>query len=245
MAKKLKVNAPLTNASKQGRKRLSTEHEDRQPLQISKADRTKSNHQLSSEFTLSSGTQWSARTIRRRLLDAGYRNYIAKRKSIRNASQRKVRFQFANDYITWLSYDWKRIIWSDEAHFELFNWKNRTLIWWTRSKSEKPFSFVSRMQKGGGSINLWSCMTSAKIDNLVLYDGRVNGQTYVHVIGDALIHFIKRTTVSYQCKITHRHILLTIQWNFSRPMANQLCPVLPHRQILTRLEIFGILSMVG
>ena len=101
--KKLKIDAPLTNAPVQGRKRLSTELEDRRLLQISKADRTKSSRQLSSEFTLSNGTQLSVRTIRRRLFDAGYRRYTDKRKPIRSTSQRKVRLQFANDYIAWLS----------------------------------------------------------------------------------------------------------------------------------------------
>ena len=192
VAKKLKVDAALTNALGQGRKRLSTERKNRRLLQISKADQTKCSRQLSSEFTLSNGTQLSARTIRRRLLDAGYRSYIDKRKPIRNASQGKVRLQFANDYITWLPYDWKRIIWTDEAHFELFNRKNRTLARRTRSESEKPCSFVPRMQKGGGSIRLWGCMISEGIGNLVFYDGRVNGQTYIHVIGDTLIRFIKR-----------------------------------------------------
>ena len=176
----------------QVRKRLSTEREVWRLLQISKADRIKSSRQLSSKFTLSNGTQLSAHTIRRRLLDPGHCSYTAKRKSIRNASQRKVRLQFANDYITWLPYDWKRIIWTDEAHFELFNRKNRTLVRQIRSASEKPFSLVPRMQKGGGSIRLWGCMTSEEIGDLVFYDSRVNGQTYIHVIGDTLIRFIKR-----------------------------------------------------
>ena len=192
VAKKLKVDAPLTNAPGQGRKRLSIEREDRRLLQISKADRTKSSRYLSSEFTLSNGTQLSVRIIRRRLLDAGYHSYTDKRKSIRNALRRKVRLQFANDYIGWLLYNWKRIIWTDEAHFELFNRKSRTLVRRTRSESEKSFSSVLRMQKGGGKISLWGCMTSEGIGDLVCYDGRVNGQMYIHVIGDTLIRFIKR-----------------------------------------------------
>ena len=59
VTKKLKVDAPLTNARGQGRKRLSTECEGRRLLQICKADRTKCSRQLSSEFTLSNGTQLS------------------------------------------------------------------------------------------------------------------------------------------------------------------------------------------
>ena len=35
-------------------------------------------------------------------------------------------------------------------------------------------------------------MTSEGIGDLVFYNGRVNGQTYIHVIGDTLIRFIKR-----------------------------------------------------
>ena len=100
----------LENEPGQDRKRLPTEREDRHLLQISKASRTKSNRQLSSEFTLSNETQLSARTIRRRLLDAGYHSYTGQWKPIRNARQRKVHLLFANDYIAWLSYDWKRII---------------------------------------------------------------------------------------------------------------------------------------
>ena len=52
-------------------------------------------------MTLSNGhTVLSRGTIRRRLLDAGYRRYTDKRKAIRNASQGKARFQFANDHIS-------------------------------------------------------------------------------------------------------------------------------------------------
>ena len=51
VAKKLKVDAPLTNAPGQGRKRLSTEREDQRLLQISKANRTKCSRQLSSVYT--------------------------------------------------------------------------------------------------------------------------------------------------------------------------------------------------
>ena len=58
--KKLKADAPLTNVSEQGRKRLSTEREDRCLLQISKADRTKCRRQLSAEFTLSNGHSYQS-----------------------------------------------------------------------------------------------------------------------------------------------------------------------------------------
>lgn len=193
VAKKSKNGQPVNNIPGQGRKRLTTARDDRRLLALCKADRTKSSRQLSAEFTLSSGRLLSARTVRRRLLEAGYGSYTAKRKPIRNCLQKKARLQFANEHINWLPDDWKGVIWSDEAHFELFNRKNRTLVRRKRTESEKPFSFVPRMQKGGGSVSLWGCMTSAGVGELVFYEGRVNGQTYIQLIGDALISFIDRT----------------------------------------------------
>ena len=250
VAKKLKVDAPLTNAPGQGQKRLSTEHEDGRLLQISKEDRTKSSRLLSSEFTLSNRTQLSPRTIRRRLLNAGYRSYIDKRKPILNASQRKVGLRFANDSIAWLPYDWKRIIWTDEADFELFNRKSRTLIRRTRFESEKPFSFVSRIQKGGGSISMWGCMTSEGIGDLVFYDGHVNGETYIHVIGDTLRRFIKR-----RFNANDSFMLMqdnapphTSNYEMKSFKANGIpvmsCPS-TSPDLLARLKIFGILSTIG
>ena len=191
--KKSKVDATLANGPGQDRKRHSTERENRCLLQISKADRSKSSRQLSSDFTLSNGTQLSAHTF---VEDSSMPDIVATPPNgnpFRNVSQRKVHFQFANDCIAWLRYDWKRIIWTDEAHFELFN-RKKSYSGSTnpRSESEKPFSFVPRMQKRGGSISLWVSMTSEGIDDLVFYDGRVNGETYIHVIGDTRIRFIKR-----------------------------------------------------
>ena len=69
------------------------------------------------------------------------------------------------------------MIWSDEAHFELFNRKNRTLVRRKMSERDRPFSFVPRMQNGGGSVSVWGCMTSSGLSNLVFYEGRVNGGT--------------------------------------------------------------------
>ena len=154
VAQNLKNGQSLKNVPGQGRKRLTTPRDDRRLLQLCKADRSKSSRQLSSEFVLSRGKVLSARTIRRRLLDAGYKSYTAKRKPLRNASQKQSRFQFAKDHVQWLPDYWKCVIWSDEAHFELFNRKNRTLVRRKMSESEKPFSFVPRMQKGGGSVSV-------------------------------------------------------------------------------------------
>ena len=78
VAKKLKQNLPLSNSRGQGRKKVSTTTDDRTLLRLCKQDRTKTSQKLSSELVLSNGKELSVRTIRRRLLDMGYKSYTAK-----------------------------------------------------------------------------------------------------------------------------------------------------------------------
>ncbi|CAF1375186.1 unnamed protein product [Rotaria sordida] len=166
VAKKLKRNLPLSNLPGQGRKKASTAIDDRNLLRLCKKDRTKSSQLLSSELVLSNGKRLSAQTIRRRLVDMGYKSYTAKRKPYRKPSQRKQRLSFARQHQYWMK-EWNNIIWSDEAHFEV--------------------------QGGGGSVSVWGCMSGGVRGPLVMYSGNVNGPAYIKIIEEALPMFIENT----------------------------------------------------
>ena len=190
---KMKRNVPLKNAHGQGRKRATTSSDDRCLLQLCKQDRIKTSHQLSSEWLLSSGKIVSDSTVRHRLLESGYKSHTAKPKPIRTAVQKQKRLSFEKGHINWLSDDWNKVIWSDESHFELFNRKSRTFIKRKPNEPDLPFSFISRLQKGGSSISLWECMTSTGVGPVIFYDGRMNARSYVQLIDDALSAFINNS----------------------------------------------------
>ncbi|CAF4596291.1 unnamed protein product [Rotaria socialis] len=87
--------------------------------------------------------------------------------------------------------EWNNIIWSDEAHFEVLNRKNRTFVRRLRSEADQPFNFVPKVQDGGGSISVWECMASGARGPLVTYSGKVDGRAYVKIIEEALPSFIE------------------------------------------------------
>ena len=141
VAKKLKQNLPLSNSRGQGRKKASITTDDRNLLRLCKQDRKKTSHELSSEHVLSNGKQLSAQIIRcRRFLDMRYKSYTAKSKLFRKSEHKKERLSFAKEHQNWLN-EWNNINWSDEAHFEVFNRKNRTFV--RRLKSNLVNYFIS------------------------------------------------------------------------------------------------------
>ena len=78
VAKTLNQNLPLSNSCGQERKKVSITTDDRNLLCLWKQDRTKTTQKSSSELVLSNGEKFSARPIRRRLLDMEYKSYTAK-----------------------------------------------------------------------------------------------------------------------------------------------------------------------
>lgn len=192
VAKKLKQNLPLSNSPGQGRKKASTTADDRTLLRLCKQDRTKTSEQLSTDLVLSNGKQLSARTVRRRLLDMGYKSYTAKAKPLRKPEHKKDRLSFAKAHRDWLN-EWKNIIWSDEAHFEVLNRKNRTFVRRLKTESNESFSFILKVQGGGGHVSVWGCMSGGARGPLVMYSGKVNGPAYIKIIEEALPMFIEKT----------------------------------------------------
>ncbi|CAF2034593.1 unnamed protein product [Rotaria magnacalcarata] len=100
-----------------GRKKPSTEDDDRQLLYIMKKDRTKSSQMLAAEWILSNDKKLCGSTVRRRLISMGYKSYTAKRKPLRTPAQIKKHLTFAKDHQYW-SNEWNNVIWNDEAHLK-------------------------------------------------------------------------------------------------------------------------------
>ncbi|CAM4908505.1 unnamed protein product [Rotaria socialis] len=109
---------------------------------------------------------------------------------MRKPAQIKQRVIFARDHQYWTT-EWNNVIWSDEAHFEVLNRKNGSLVRRLKSESNEPFNFVPRVLGGGGSVSVWGCMPGGGRGSLVVYTGRVNGLSYIKIIQDALPDFIE------------------------------------------------------
>ena len=61
-----------------------------------------------------------ARTVRRRLDEAGLSGRVARKKPLLTKRHKQVRLAWAKERNNWTLHEWQSIIWSDESKFYLF-----------------------------------------------------------------------------------------------------------------------------
>ena len=52
---------------------------------------------------------------------------------------------------------------------------------------------MPRVQGGGGSVSVWSCMSGSARGPLVMYSGNLNSRAYIQLIEEALSMFFDNT----------------------------------------------------
>jgi transposase len=83
---------------------------------------------------------------------------------------------------TWTPEDWKRVLWSDEKKFELFNSKRRT---YCRKKTGEQFrndTVQATVKHGGGSVMYWGCFGNNTPGELSKIEGIMKKEKYKSIL---------------------------------------------------------------
>lgn len=120
-----KKNGTTSNVSRKKRSRKTTPQEDRAIIRASKKDHFLSSKNIQNEVFGASTPKISARTVRRRLNEAGLHGRISRVKPLLRKKHRDKRKEFAKSHLystSWDTNDWKRVLFSDESKFN--RWGN-------------------------------------------------------------------------------------------------------------------------
>ena len=82
---------------------------------------------------------------------------------------------------------WRCVIFSDEMNVEVDTRKGRVMLRRTTKERMNEDCIVKRTKQGSGSVGIWACMTYYGIGFFTLYDGRLNAERYIEVLGDNLL----------------------------------------------------------
>lgn len=108
------------NRQRTGRKRLTSDQEDRILIRASIKNRKKTSSELASDFFVENNRKISPRTCRRRLQQAGLKGCKARKKPWLSEKNKIARYRWALKYRNWTPEMWANVVWSDESNFEVW-----------------------------------------------------------------------------------------------------------------------------
>lgn len=136
----------------------------------------------------------SRKMATKRLHKMGFKSYKSKRKPMLTKLQRRKRFQWAKNHLSWTDMQWQRIIWSDESPFPVMygNIGRRVIRQRHESLTQKC---IKQECKFPASIQIWGCFGNGGIGKMTAYDGTVNAKRYQDILDQFLLPSIAQSGI--------------------------------------------------
>jgi len=128
----------------------------------------------------------SAEGIRRVMRARGEHGRKKALKPLLTAEQKQARLTFALKYANKPLDYWQKVIFSDEAIFQIHPHKRGTWTWRKPGERFSERNLSTTLKFGGGHIMVWSCLTMHGIGFSCLLKEGEDGETYVAIIKDEL-----------------------------------------------------------
>ena len=161
-----------------GRKRKTSEHEDRLIIRTMKMHREYSAHEILQESGVSG---ISERTIRLRITEGGeFKSYWKGRKPFISEPNRVGRLRWATEHLNWTAIQWRRVLWSDESPF-ILSFQRKSRVWRLFNERYKAWS-IRRTIKHEKKINVWGCCAAHGVGRLYRVEGILEKYQYNRIL---------------------------------------------------------------
>ncbi len=161
------VNRKLSGRKKCGRKRGTTNRENRSLMRIVKQNRFKNLGELHKEWT-EAGVKASRATTHRRVKEFGY-------------SFRQSRLTWAKEKKNWTVAQWPKVLFSDESKFCISFGNQGPRVWRKGGKDHSPSCLKSSV-KFPQSVMIWAAMSSAGVGPLCFLKTNVTAPVYQYIL---------------------------------------------------------------
>ena len=172
------------NLQGRGRKRCTSKRTDRLITNMVLKDRNITAEQVR-ESLPTDEKNISNKTIGNRLKENRLFSGFATKKPLISKKNKKLRLEFAKNYISKPPEFWRHVIWSDESKFEIINSKRKIRVYKRRGEGLNPQTIQSTV-KHPKSVMVWGCVSASGTGNLVEVATTMTGQTYVDIMENNL-----------------------------------------------------------
>ncbi len=170
------VNRNLSGRKKCGRKRCTTNRENRSLLRTVKQNRFKNLGELHKEWT-EAGIKASRATTHRRVKEFGYSCHIPLVKPLLNHRQRQRCLTWAKEKKNWTVAQWSKVLFSDESKFCISFGNQGPRVWRKGGEAHSP-SCMNSSVKFPQSVMIWGagvgplCFLKTNVTVIPLKKGR-------------------------------------------------------------------------
>jgi transposase len=170
-----------------GSMKISTPREDRQLLRMVRTNRFISAPRLRMQMIRRFRRRMSVRTIRRRLLAAGYWSRRPARCPRLTLEHRRRRREWGRRHRVWDHRQWRHCIFSDESRFSLYHSDGRVRV--RRRQGERLIDACVQLTDGNRrpSVMVWGAIHHGGRSELVVVDGPLNRHGYIQILRDQML----------------------------------------------------------
>lgn len=176
----------VKNKSRSGRPRVTNSRVERLIVNKVKNNRSITANSLKNELKEELSVNISRQTINRRLLEKNLKSCVATRKPLLTEKNRKARFEWCKDKLSWKPEKWMLVLFSDESSFQLFSNRPKR-VRRTASQKYDPACLAPKVQKGGGSVMVWGCLSGKGTGELQFVDGTINSDKYIQTMENYML----------------------------------------------------------
>lgn len=166
----------LEKLPKSGRPKKTTILTDRRIKRIATNDPWKSAPRIIAEIP---EITVGIRTVQRRLVDAKLFSRRPAKKTLISVRNRAARLAFARRHLNWTVDDWKKVLFSDETRYKIFNSDGMRRVRRPINTRFNPKYVTPTIKHGKGNVMLWGCFSW-------------NGAGPIHFINETMDRFVYR-----------------------------------------------------
>lgn len=186
--KRYQQTGEYTRREGQGRKRVTSERDDRFIVSSVLRNRTLTSSEVRTALQEVRQVTVSTKTVRRRLKEARIGAYLPARGPLLTTGHRVARTNFARSHCNWDDDAWGKVLFTDESRFCLKPDDRRVKVWRRPGERYAQCNIVGRESYGGGSIMVWGgiCL-GARTELHIVENGSLTAARYVTDILEPIV----------------------------------------------------------
>ena len=141
---------------------------------------------------VAAGTEVLVPTVRCILNAKGLHDQTPRRTPLLTQKHKKIRLQFAKNYINKPKRFWDSVLWSDETKLEFFRPMDQQYVWRRKKEAYAEKNTLPTVKHGGGSLMLWGCFASSGTGNLQRVEGKMDSIKYQEILGENVTPSVRK-----------------------------------------------------